>query len=142
KDSSQKVAASPPWRARPNGGGLPEEMPGPAASDDAGGSAATPAPISIGTGGARPSDGAARLGDAGAAGAGSGEAQTPIDWSWRPGEHVELMLSADEFADAMFARVNPFAVGERLLLSKDEKVAQRSLERFLEMRFGRGNASP
>ncbi len=51
------------------------------------------------------------------------------------------MQDGSAFANAVFARVNPFAVGERLLRSQDEKVAQRSLERFLEMKFGKGSAS-
>jgi hypothetical protein len=51
------------------------------------------------------------------------------------------MQDGSAFVNAVFARVNPIAVGERLLTSEDEKVAQRSLERFLEMKFGKGSAS-
>ncbi len=41
----------------------------------------------------------------------------------------------------MSRRVDLYAVGQRLLLSDDEKVAQRALERVLEMRYGKGAAA-
>lgn len=51
---------------------------------------------------------------------------------------AHLLGDAAAFAEEMHRRVNLFVVGQRLLLSDDEKIAQRALERILEMRYGKG----
>ena len=50
---------------------------------------------------------------------------------------VAWMQDGAAFVNALFARVNPLKVGQRLLTSKDEKIAQRTFERMLEMKWGK-----
>lgn len=50
------------------------------------------------------------------------------------------MQDGAAFVNALFARVNPLDVGERLLLSEDEKITQRTWERMLEMKWGKSAA--
>lgn len=51
---------------------------------------------------------------------------------------AHLPADAAAFAEEMHRCVNLFVVGQRLLLSDDEKIVQRALERILEMRYGKG----
>lgn len=54
---------------------------------------------------------------------------------------VEMLPeSGAEFVEIMHECADLFEVGRRLLNSTDEKVAQRALERFLEMKYGKGAA--
>jgi hypothetical protein len=97
-----------------------------AASDDASGSSDAPAAPSA----AACAD---REACADAAGIPGGEL--------RAAAKLGLPADAGAFAEEMSRRVDLYAVGQRLLLSDDEKVAQRALERVLEMRYGKGAAA-
>jgi hypothetical protein len=56
---------------------------------------------------------------------------------------AELPEEAAGFVDEMSQRVNLYEVCKELLLSDDEKVKQRGLERLLEMKYGKvGPANP
>jgi len=58
-------------------------------------------------------------------------------------EAAPLPDDASSFADEMSHRVNLYQIYKQLLLSTDEKIRQRSLERLLEMKYGKvGPANP
>jgi hypothetical protein len=53
----------------------------------------------------------------------------------------DLPPDAAGFVVIVHSRVDLFGVSERLLNSTDDKIAQRELERLLEMVYGRGGGS-
>ncbi len=106
---------------------------GPAASDDARGTSAelsanSPAAVTD-------RDAYAEVAGPREGGAGPRVPEEPA----RSGGEAEVAWMQDgaAFANALFARVNPLKVGERLLTSEDEKIAQRTFERMLEMKWGK-----
>jgi len=50
------------------------------------------------------------------------------------------MQDGSAFVNALAAKINLVRVAVRLLSSEDEKIAQRMLERSLDMKFGKGPA--
>ena len=105
---------------------------GPAASDDARGisaelSANSPAAVAA-------RDAYAEVAGPHANGAGP---RVPEEPAVAGESEVAWMQDGAAFANALFARVNPLKVGERLLTSADEKIAQRTFERMLEMKWGK-----
>ncbi|MBZ5528930.1 MAG: hypothetical protein LAN71_13640 [Acidobacteriia bacterium] len=106
---------------------------GPAASDDARGTSAELSANSPAAVTAR--DAYAEVAGPRANGAGPRVPEEPA----RGGSEAEVAWMQDgvAFANALFARVNPLDVGERLLTSEDEKIAQRTFERMLEMKWGK-----
>jgi len=122
--------------ARANGHGAAAQTAGPAASDDERGASVQPAAGAAAAGADRQS--CAEVAGPCSSASDPGEAAEPARL---PGEDVSQMAGAPDFADAVFARVNAVEVGAKLLDSKDEKTAQRALERFLEMRFVRATNS-
>jgi hypothetical protein len=66
------------------------------------------------------------------------------DGSPRPcldeGGDVSAPQDAAAFADAVFACVDPVAIGAGLLRSEDERIRQRQLERLLDLKYGKSGA--
>ena len=58
------------------------------------------------------------------------------------GAFVADIADSAAFVNAVTARVDMMRVTERMLLSEDEKIAQRAWERMLDMKFGKAGAQP
>jgi len=130
-----------------NGHGTRSGPNGKAASDDAGGITGALAANSIAAGTVR---------DACAAAAEPSNTPTPPN-SATPagpcatGEDTEkgippgsepLPEDGISFVDAMHERIDLWEVGKRLMQHEDPKIAQRTWERILEMKYGKGPAAP
>lgn len=68
----------------------------------------------------------------------------PGELAYRPepgDECVAEMQDGSAFVNAVASRINLVRVAVRLLSSEDEKIAQRMLERSLDMKFGKASAA-
>lgn len=65
-----------------------------------------------------------------------------FDFAPRAGdEPVAEMQDGTAFVNAVAGKIDLVRVAVRLLSSEDEKIAQRMLERSLDMKFGKGPAA-
>lgn len=97
---------------------------------------------------APPKAGEARAGAGHNTHAGTGTPRAPSESGKKSGEQVDippgsepLPMDGPGFVDAMHAHVDLFLACARLVKSSDEKIAQRMVERLLEMSYGKSPAA-